>query len=70
MPPVLVGTDYDYWETRMTAFLRSMDSKTWKSIIKGWNPPTDKTTEGSSTTLTERKEEDWTKEEDEEALAN
>src|ERR1044072_1134842 len=54
----------------MTAFLRSIDNKTWKAIIKGWNPPVDKETEGSSTNLTLKKEEDWSKEEDEEALAN
>src|ERR1044072_5911336 len=70
MPPVLDGTNYDYWKVRMTTFLRSIDNKTWKAIIKGWTPPVNKETEGSSTTLTLKKEEDWSKEEDEEALVN
>ena len=69
-PPVLDGTNYDYWKARMTAFLKSIDYKTWKAIVKGWTPPVNKTTEGSSTTLDYKKEEDWTKEEDEEALSN
>src|ERR1044072_4927338 len=70
MPPLLDGTNYDYWKARMTAFLKSIDNKTWKAIVKGWTPPVNKTTEGSSTTLDYKKEEDWTNEEDEEALAN
>ena len=67
---MLDGTNYDYWKGRMTTFLRSIDNKTWKAIIKGWTPPVNKEIEGSSTTLTLKKEEEWSKEEDEEALAN
>src|ERR1044072_7161334 len=70
MPPVLDGTNYDYWKARMTVFLKSIDYKTWKAIVNGWTPLVNKTTEGSSTTLDYKKEEDWTKEEDEEALSN
>ena len=71
-PPVLDGTNYDYWKAKMTAFLRSIDNKTWKSIVKGWTPPVKKKiVEGTSTTTAELKEEeDWTPEEDEAALAN
>ena len=54
----------------MTAFLRSIDNKTWKAIIKGWTPPVNKETEGSSTTLPLKKEEEWSNEKDEEALEN
>src|ERR1044072_5838005 len=70
--PVLDGTNYDYWKTRMTAFLMSIDNKTWKAIVKGWTPPVKTTTEESTstTTINYKKEEDWTKEEDEKALAN
>ncbi|MCI24455.1 gag-pol polyprotein, partial [Trifolium medium] len=35
-PPVLDGSNYDYWKARMVAFLKSMDSKSWKAIVKGW----------------------------------
>src|ERR1044072_5086066 len=70
-PPVLDGTNYDYWKARMTTFLKSIDNKTWKAIVKGWTPPVNNTTEeGTSTTISYKKEEDWTKEVDEEALAN
>src|ERR1044072_4958825 len=56
----------------MTAFLRAIDNKTWKAIVKGWSPPVKTTTEESSSTAkpTFKEEADWTKEEDEEALAN
>src|ERR1044072_1368422 len=70
-PPVLDGTNYDYWKARMTAFLKSIDNKTWRAIVKGWTPPVVKTTgESSTTTIEYKKEEDWTKEEEEEAWAN
>ncbi|CAJ2654641.1 unnamed protein product [Trifolium pratense] len=37
-PPLLVGaSNYDYWKSRMMAFLKSMDSKTWKAVLKGWD---------------------------------
>ena len=66
-PPVLDGTNYDYWKARMTAFLKSIDNKTWRAILKGWTPPVNKTTEGSSTTTPDyKKEEDWTKQKEEE----
>jgi hypothetical protein len=56
----------------MVVFLKSIDSKTWKAIVKGWKEPVISVTEGSTTTLTLKKEEEWSKEEDEdeEALAN
>src|ERR1044072_4099396 len=70
-PHVLDGTNYDYWKARMGAFLKSMDNKTWRTIVKGWTPPVNKPIEGSSTTTPEyKKEEDWTKQEEEEAWAN
>ena len=70
-PPVLDGTNYDYWKARMTAFLKSIDNKTLRAIVKGWTPPVNKTTgESSTATIEYKKEEDWTKEEEEEAWAN
>src|ERR1044072_2274068 len=69
-PPLLDRTNYDYWKARMTAFLRAIDNKTWKAIVKGWTPTVETTTEGTSTTIKYKEEEKWTKKEDEEALAN
>src|ERR1044072_9956746 len=56
----------------MTAFLRAIDNKTWKAIVKGWSPPVKTPTEESSTAVksTLKEEADWSKEDDEEALAN
>jgi len=34
-PPFLDGSNYGYWKSRMSAFLKSIDSKTWKSVLKG-----------------------------------
>jgi len=34
-PPVLDGSNYDYWKVRMISFLKSIDSKTWKFVLKG-----------------------------------
>ena len=63
--PIMDDTNYDYWKAHVVAFLKSIDSKTWKAIVKGQNHPMDSQKEGASTTLNLKKEEDWTKEEDE-----
>ncbi|XP_057452263.1 uncharacterized protein LOC130744085 [Lotus japonicus] len=68
-PPILDSTNYDYWKARMIAFFRSIDSKTWKSIVKGWKHPMKRDKEGTSTTEL-KLEEEWTKEEDDKALSN
>ncbi|CAJ2636000.1 unnamed protein product [Trifolium pratense] len=69
-PPLLVGvSNYDYWKSRMIAFLKSMDSKTWKAVLKGWDPPVVIDKDGKPT-LELKAEEDWSKEEDELALGN
>lgn len=33
--PVLDGANYDYWKAKMVTFLKSIDNKTWKVVIKG-----------------------------------
>lgn len=68
-PPILDGTNYEYWKARMVAFLKSLDSRTWKAVIKGWEHPKMLDTEGKPTNEL-KPEEDWTKEEDELALGN
>ncbi|XP_057432426.1 uncharacterized protein LOC130725194 [Lotus japonicus] len=69
-PPILDGTNYDYWKVRMTAFLKSIDNKTWKAIVKGWNHPIKGQAEGSTSNAEEKPEEEWTKDEDEASLGN
>ncbi|XP_057437675.1 uncharacterized protein LOC130729849 [Lotus japonicus] len=68
--PILDDANYDYWKVRMTVFLKSIDSKTWKAIAKDWKHPTREQTERSSIATTEKPEEEWTKEEHEAALGN
>ncbi|GAA0183092.1 hypothetical protein LIER_30567 [Lithospermum erythrorhizon] len=65
-PPVLDGTNYAYWEARMTAFLKSLDMKTWKYVRVGWTTPT-VTNEGVTTV---KREDSWTGKEQELAVAN
>ena len=67
--PILDGTNYDYWKARMVAFLKSIDNKTRKAIVKGWKHPVIVSKEGTSTSDLMPAEK-WTKKEDEEALAN
>jgi len=35
-PPLLDGSNYDYWKSRMSVFPKSIDSRTWKAVLKGW----------------------------------
>ena len=68
-PPMLDGTNYDYWKSRMTAFLKSIDSKTWKAVLKCWEHPVVLDVDGNRTTLL-KPEEEWSTAEDELALGN
>lgn len=34
-PPIMDSTNYDYWKACMVDFLKSMDNKIWKEVIKG-----------------------------------
>ncbi|KAI3462422.1 hypothetical protein Pfo_019085 [Paulownia fortunei] len=38
-PPLLEGSNYSYWKTRMRAFIKSVDEKAWKSVVFGWEHP-------------------------------
>ena len=51
----------------MIAFLKFMDNKAWKVILKGWNHPIMKEKDGNESL---KPEEDWSKEEDELYLGN
>src|SRR4030043_333671 len=62
-PPLLDGSNYDYWKSRMSAFLKSIDSKTWKVVLKAWEHPVVVNAEGVRTTVL-KPEEEWSKEDD------
>ncbi|XP_073137339.1 uncharacterized protein [Henckelia pumila] len=67
-PPLLDGTNYPYWKSRMRAFVKSIIEKAWRSIVTGWKPPMDKNSEGKETTP--KKEDKWTTEEERLGVAN
>ena len=43
----------------MVAFLKSMDSRAWKAVLKGWEHPRVKDKDGKDTAEL-KPEEDWT----------
>ncbi|GAU48935.1 hypothetical protein TSUD_373440 [Trifolium subterraneum] len=68
-PPLLDDSNYDIWKARMIAFLKSMDSRTWKAVLKGWEHPKVKDANGADTDAL-KPEEEWTAAEDSLALGN
>ncbi|MCI58386.1 gag-pol polyprotein, partial [Trifolium medium] len=68
-PPLLDGSNYDYWKSRMVAFLKSIDSKIWEVVVKGWDHPVVTDKDGNSTGEL-KSEEEWSKEEDDLSLGN
>jgi len=53
----------------MIAFLKSIDSKTWKAVLKGYEHPVALDKDGNKTAVL-KSEEEWTTAEDESSLAN
>ncbi|GAU51225.1 hypothetical protein TSUD_412310 [Trifolium subterraneum] len=68
-PPLLDDSNYDIWKARMIAFLKSMDNRTWKAVLKGWEHPKVKDVNGADTDEL-KPEEEWTAAEDSLALGN
>ena len=66
-PPILDGSNYDYWKPRMVAFLKSLDNKAWRAADRGWKHHI-KIEKDGTTTL--KPEEEWSKEEEDLALGN
>ena len=68
-PHILYGSNCDYWKPRMVDFLKYLDNRAWKAVLKGWKHPV-KLGENEEPTSELKPEEDWSKEEDEIALGN
>lgn len=66
-PPVLDDTSYDYWKKKMITFLKSIDNKTWKAVVKGWKHQVITFHDGSTNLELEA---GWSKDEDDETLEN
>ncbi|GAA0148467.1 hypothetical protein LIER_44086 [Lithospermum erythrorhizon] len=64
-PPLLDGTNYPYWKAKMTGFLRSIDTKRWKTVLTGWTTPTQNNAEG---VVVVKEEANWTNDEAELSL--
>jgi hypothetical protein len=50
-PPLLDGSNYDFRKSRMATFLKSIDSKTWKVVLRGWEPPVVLDKDGNKTVV-------------------
>src|ERR1044072_4177650 len=68
-PPILDGSNYDLWKPRMAAYINSVDNRAWKAILKGWTRPVIIGADNQPTSEL-KLEENWSKEDDELALAN
>jgi hypothetical protein len=68
-PPLLDESNYDYWKSRMSDFLKSIDSRTWKAVLKGWEHLVTVDVDGNMTAVL-KPEEEWNAAEDELALGN
>lgn len=67
--PILDETKYDYWKAHMVDFIKSMDNKAWKSMVKGRDQPMSRDKDGKI--IEELKpEEDWDDEGDKLAQGN
>jgi len=62
-PPLLDGSNYDYWKSCMSSFLKSIDSQTWKSFLNGWEHPVVLDKDGNKT-IELKLEEEWSTNED------
>ncbi|KAA0056407.1 gag-pol polyprotein [Cucumis melo var. makuwa] len=65
--PLVDGGNCGYWKSRMEAFLMSLDMRCWRTIISGWEHPTEKNETGK---ITRRSELKWTSEEDDAVVGN
>ena len=52
-PSFLDGENYGYWKSRMEVFLMSLDIRSWRAIISGWEHPTRKDEAGKVTRKSE-----------------
>ncbi|CAM8933843.1 unnamed protein product [Rhodiola kirilowii] len=66
-PPLLEGSNYATWKPMMRSFLKSLDEKAWKAVLKGWTEPMMNNLTGESIPKPEAL---WTEEEDKASMGN
>ncbi|GFQ05156.1 hypothetical protein PHJA_002659700 [Phtheirospermum japonicum] len=45
-PPVLDGTKYVIWKVRIRAYIKTIDERSWRAILTGWEAPRRDDTDG------------------------
>ncbi|CAM8934926.1 unnamed protein product [Rhodiola kirilowii] len=66
-PPLLEGSNYATWKPMMRSFLKSLDEKAWKSVLKGWTEPMMNNLTGEPIPKPEAL---WTEEDDNASMGN
>ncbi|CAM8950611.1 unnamed protein product [Rhodiola kirilowii] len=66
-PPLLEGSNYATWKPVMRSFLKSLDEKAWKAVLKGWTEPLMNNLTGEPVPKPEGL---WTEEEDKASMGN
>ncbi|CAM8890002.1 unnamed protein product [Rhodiola kirilowii] len=66
-PPLLEGSNYATWKPVMRSFLKSLDEKAWKAVLKGWTEPMMNNLTGEPIAKPEAL---WTEEEDKASMGN
>ncbi|CAM8908305.1 unnamed protein product [Rhodiola kirilowii] len=65
-PPLLEGSNYATWKPVMRSFLKSLDEKALKAVLKGWTEPIMNNLTGEPIAKPEAL---WTEEEDKASMA-
>ncbi|CAM8978333.1 unnamed protein product [Rhodiola kirilowii] len=66
-PPLLEGSNFATWKPVMRSFLKSLDEKAWKAVLRGWTEPTMTNLTGEPVPKPEAL---WTEDEDKASVGN
>ncbi|CAM8931948.1 unnamed protein product [Rhodiola kirilowii] len=66
-PPLLEGSNYAMWKPVMRSFLKSLDEKAWRAVIRGWTEPMMNNLTGEPVLKLEAL---WTEDEDKASMGN
>ncbi|CAM8877637.1 unnamed protein product [Rhodiola kirilowii] len=66
-PPLLEGLNYATWNPVMRSFLKSLDEKAWRAVIRGWTEPMMNNLTGEPVLKPEAL---WTEDEDKASMGN
>ncbi|CAM8887350.1 unnamed protein product [Rhodiola kirilowii] len=66
-PPLLEGSNYATWKPVMRSFLKSLDEKAWRAVMRGWTEPMMNNLTGEPIPKPEAL---WTEEEDKASMGN